>query len=263
MFIFRGTSIFRPGQEDKRRRGGIVPTGHKQRYAAQGAVLSSSFSPSGRRSSRMASTLAGAPVASMVYDLGVTSMIFARKISTIRSTSARFPSSAVTLISAISRSMALSSVKSITLITSISLFSCLVICSSICSSPRVTMVIRDRVSSLVGATDRESILKPRPEKSPATRESTPNSFSTSTVIVCLMGGPPILYTISYYNVRFEMIPGRRRANAGSAQIWRCSRSGCKHHLRQRCPAGHHREDLLLAGNLELHDDGAWGLEALI
>ena len=52
------------------------------------------------------------------------------------------------------------------------------------------MVIREMLGSRVGATDRLSILKPRPEKSPATRASTPNSFSTSTEIVCCIEVAP-------------------------------------------------------------------------
>src|SRR5512139_46940 len=55
--------------------------------------------------------------------------------------------------------------------------------------------MRETVGSSVSATERLSILKPRPLKSPATRASTPNSFSTRTDIVwriyeTLPGGSP-------------------------------------------------------------------------
>src|SRR4029450_13728554 len=68
--------------------------------------------------------------------------------------------------------------------TAISLFSCYSIASRPWSSPRVTSVMRDTVASMVSATDRLSMLKPRPLKSPATRARTPNSFSTRMEIVC-------------------------------------------------------------------------------
>ena len=70
--------------------------------------------------------------------------------------------------------------------TSISLLSCLVICSTIWSSPRVTIVMREALGSCVSATVRLSMLKPRPEKRPATRARTPNLFSTRTEIVCFV-----------------------------------------------------------------------------
>jgi hypothetical protein len=57
-----------------------------------------------------------------------------------------------------SRSTCAVLVKSITLMTAISLFSCFSICSSTWSSPRVTSVIRDTVGSIVSATDRLSML---------------------------------------------------------------------------------------------------------
>src|SRR5207245_1625301 len=40
---------------------------------------------------------------------------------------------------------------------------------------------------VTSATDRPSMLNPRPLKSPATRARTPNSFSTSTEMVCRIG----------------------------------------------------------------------------
>src|SRR5262245_32258052 len=70
--------------------------------------------------------------------------------------------------------------------TQISLLSCLVICSTIWSSPLVTRVIREREGSSVLATVRLSILNPRPLESPATRARTPRSLSTRIEIVWSM-----------------------------------------------------------------------------
>src|SRR5439155_731385 len=74
--------------------------------------------------------------------------------------------------------------RSTTLMTSISLLRCLTICSMIRSSPLVTIVIMDMDGSSEGATDRLSILKPRPLNRPATLDSTPNLFSTKTEMIC-------------------------------------------------------------------------------
>src|SRR6266478_1535114 len=105
-------------------------------------------------------------------------------MSPMRRISARFVGSAFTLSSSISRSTWSSSERSVTLITSMSLWSCLSTCSMMKASPVTTSVIRDTDGSSVSPTDRLSMLYPRAEKSPATRESTPNLFSTSTAIVC-------------------------------------------------------------------------------
>ena len=59
------------------------------------------------------------------------------------------------------------------LTTVTSLRNCLTICSMICSSPLVVMVMRETPSSRVGATLSDSMLKPRPLNNPATRERTP------------------------------------------------------------------------------------------
>src|SRR5689334_576203 len=136
----------------------------------------------------IASIFFGSPVTSIVYVAGVESMTLARKISAIRKASARSSCRVWTLISAVSRETNSLSFRSTTLITSISLFSCLTICSTIRSSPDVTIVICDIEGSSVGATDRLSMLNPRPLKSPAMRDSTPNLFSTVTRIICSMLG---------------------------------------------------------------------------
>src|SRR5713101_8811279 len=114
-------------------------------------------------------------------------MILARKMSTMLASSPRLRSSALTLMRTSSRSTCSVSVKSPTLMTQMSLFSCFSICSSTWSSPRVTSVMRDTVGSSVSATDRLSMLKPRPLNSPATRASTPNSFSTRMEMTWRMG----------------------------------------------------------------------------
>src|SRR6185503_3722807 len=106
-------------------------------------------------------------------------------MSPMRRISARAPGSALTLRRSISRSTWSSSLRSVTLMTSMSLCSCLITCSMMNASPRTTSVIRDTVGSRVSPTERLSMLYPRAEKSPATRESTPNLFSTSTAMVCL------------------------------------------------------------------------------
>src|SRR3990170_5123996 len=80
---------------------------------------------------------------------------------------------------------ALFSTGSFTFMTLTSLLSCFVICSTMRSSPVVTIVMRDTNGSVVSATQRLSMLNPLPEKSPAILARTPNSFDTKTDIVCL------------------------------------------------------------------------------
>ena len=79
-------------------------------------------------------------------------------MSASRFISSRSLPAARTLTSISSRSMWLPSVRSMTLTTSTSLFSCLVICSITSSEPLVTIVIRDIVGSSVGATVSDSML---------------------------------------------------------------------------------------------------------
>src|SRR5262245_15784759 len=121
-------------------------------------VRTISLMPIGFRSSISASILSSVPVTSMTYERRETSMILPRKMSTMLTISPRDRSSTPTLMSTSSRSTCAVSVKSITLMTAISLFSCFSICSSTRSSPRVTSVMRDTVGSIVSATDRLSML---------------------------------------------------------------------------------------------------------
>jgi hypothetical protein len=79
-------------------------------------------------------------------------------MSAMRFISSRSLPTARTLMSISSRSVKLPSVRSTTLTTSIRRFRCLVICSMTSSEPVVTMVMRDRDGSSVGATVRLSML---------------------------------------------------------------------------------------------------------
>ncbi|CSB78796.1 Uncharacterised protein [Vibrio cholerae] len=118
----------------------------------------------------------------------MTSTIWPRKISAVRFTSARAKPEALTLTSISSRSMCSHSVTSCTFKTSINLCSCFWICSSCISSVFVVMFSRERVSSSVGDTFSVSMLYPRWEKSPTTRDSAPGWFSNSSEIMCLILG---------------------------------------------------------------------------
>src|SRR6185295_16211429 len=103
----------------------------------------SSRIPYGSSTRNRASNFSGVPVASTVSDSVETSTTLARKRFTASMTWLRVVASARTLISASSRSTELSGSCSTILITLMSLFSCLVICSSGESSTLTTMVIRD------------------------------------------------------------------------------------------------------------------------
>src|SRR3569833_2280445 len=138
--------------------------------------------------SRKASSLSPVPVSSITMVAGVTSMMRPRKMSVTRLSSLRAAPSARTLISIISRSMCGPSVSSISFTTSTSLLSCLTICSTMSSEPRVTMVMRDSDWSSVGATVSDSMLSPRAENRPATRDSAPDSFSSRIEMMCRMSG---------------------------------------------------------------------------
>jgi len=121
-------------------------------------VRTSSWIPIGRSSSISASSLPSSPVASRTNDTAVTSTTRARKMSAVRRISARFDGSALTRMRTSSRSTWLSSVRSVTLITSMSLCSCFVTCSMTNSSPRTTSVIRETDGSSVSPTDMLSML---------------------------------------------------------------------------------------------------------
>ena len=104
------------------------------------------------------STLLSLPVISMERLFGCTSTILARKMSVICITSARDLESTATFMSTSSRSTHSPSWKSCTSMTFGSLLSCLTICSSVASSPCVTMVMRDVLGSCVGPTLSVSML---------------------------------------------------------------------------------------------------------
>ena len=94
--------------------------------------------------------------------------------------------SALTLISASSRATIGFALRSTTLMTSISLYNCLLTCSSVLSSPVVTMTMRDKPGFLgLVPTVMLSILKPRRPNKPDTRCRTPGWSLTRMDIVCL------------------------------------------------------------------------------
>ncbi len=107
----------------------------------------------------------------------------ALKTSAMRMISSRWVASAFTLISRSSRSIAMSGCTLRTSITSISLSSCLTTCSTEWRVQSTRMVITERSARSVGPTARLSMLKPRRENRPETRDSTPGLFSTSTLSV--------------------------------------------------------------------------------
>src|SRR3569623_3122825 len=115
-------------------------------------------------------------------------MMRPRNMSVTRLSSLRASPSARTLTSIISRSMCGPSLRSISFTTSTSLLSCLTICSTMTSEPRVTMVMRDSDCSSVGATVSDSMLLPRAENRPATRDNAPDSFSSRIEMMCRMSG---------------------------------------------------------------------------
>ena len=145
----------------------------------------------GRKHPIIASTLPSSPVTSTMTERSLMSTILARKMSTICMISARLEGSAVTLINASSRATMSSSVRSLTLSTSTSLWSCLVICSSSRRSPVDDHGhARDAAGLRVVPTARLSMLKPRRVKSAATRARTPAWFSTRIERVCFTSAPP-------------------------------------------------------------------------
>src|ERR1700691_6080180 len=146
--------------------------------------LTSSLIPNGSRTRTSASSLSWLPVASTVTASSATSTTCARKRSTVSSTLDRLSVSARTLISMSSRCTAWDGSSSTILMTLMSLLSCLVTCSSGCSSQFTTIVIREISSCSVGPTARDSMLKPRLENRPAMRTRTPGLFSTRTERVC-------------------------------------------------------------------------------
>ncbi len=129
----------------------------------------------------MASSFSGAPATWMVRASWPTSSMRAWKIEASSVICDRSSAVAFTVTSMSSRSTASSGCSSAILSTGISLLSCLVICSSGADSASTTMVIRLKRSSSVGLTASDTMLNPRRANSPATRDSTPNLFSTSTV----------------------------------------------------------------------------------
>src|SRR5271166_998574 len=140
----------------------------------------SSLIPNGSSTLISASSFSRFPVASTVITSSATSTTLARNRLTASSTRDRLSASALTLIRISSRCTVEPGSSSTIFSTLISLFSCLVTCSSGCSSQLTAIVIREISSCSVGPTARESMLKPRRENSPAILTRTPGLFSTST-----------------------------------------------------------------------------------
>src|SRR5829696_7110272 len=139
-----------------------------------------SLMPNGARTASSACSLSGVPVASRVTVSGLTSTTRARKSSAVWSTWVRSARGARTLTSSSSRCTAAAESSSTILMISMSLFSCLVICSRGWLSASTTIVIRERSGFSVGPTARDSMLNPRRLNSAETRARTPDLFSTST-----------------------------------------------------------------------------------
>src|SRR5688572_7628904 len=146
----------------------------------------SSRIPKGSSTRRKSPSLSALPVTWIVTASGATSTTLARKSWTASSTAPRLWASAFTLTSINSRVIEEEPSSSTILITSISLLSCLVTCSSGDSSTLTTIVIRETSGCSVGPTARESMLKPRRLNRPAIRARTPGLFSTRTERVCLL-----------------------------------------------------------------------------
>jgi len=136
--------------------------------------------------------LSAVPVASIVSASGATSTALARNSSTISSTWLRTAGSARTFTRSTWRCTDWVGSSSTILRTWMSLLSCLVTCSSGKSSTATTIVMRETSGCSVGPTASDSMLKPRREKRPDTRASTPGLSSTSTESVwrCITTAPP-------------------------------------------------------------------------
>src|SRR5439155_26740608 len=160
-------------------------------------------------------------------------------MSPMRRISARLAGSAFTFSNSISRSTRSSSERSVTLITSMSLWSCLSTCSMMKASPATTSVIRDTDGSSVSPTDRLSMLYPRAEKSPATRESTPNLFSTSTAIVCFS---PSTILFSFPSSKTPESKPRLRFRR---PVFHLAGGRGQDHVLVGAAGGHHGEDALV------------------
>src|SRR5215471_4100672 len=146
----------------------------------------SSFIPNGSSTLISASSFSLLPVASTVITSSPTSTTLARNRFTVSRTRDLLSASALTFTRISSRCTVAPGSSSTIFSTLISLFSCLVTCSSGCSSQLTTIVMREISSCSVGPTARESMLKFRRANSPAIRTRTPGLFSTRTDSVCLV-----------------------------------------------------------------------------
>src|SRR3712207_4317989 len=175
----RGPSAFQAVRSTGRKvPAPLIERGPRPRATVPDCAIS--LMPSGARTASRAWSLSGVPVASRVTVSVLTSTTRARNSSAVCSTWVRSAIGARTLTSSSSRWTAASASSSTILMTSTSLFSCLVICSSGWLSASATIVIRDRSGFSVGPTARDSMLKPRRLNRAETRARTPDLFSTRT-----------------------------------------------------------------------------------
>src|SRR6185436_18062370 len=146
----------------------------------------SSRMPKGSTSRMNDASLSALPVISIVTASVATSTTRALNSATASRTCPRDSASALTLTSSSSRVTEAGPSSSTILMTSTSLLSCLVTCSSGDSSTLTTIVIRETSWCSVGPTASESMLNPRRLNRPAIRARTPGLYSTSTDRVCLL-----------------------------------------------------------------------------
>jgi hypothetical protein len=130
--------------------------------------------------SAKSSSLAGRPEIDAVMLSRPTSTMVPSKMLTTSMTWLRISGVARTLTSSSSRSTASLGSSSVIFRTSMSLNSCLVICSRGVESTSTTMVMRLSAGSSVGATARDSMLYARRANSDDTRARTPARFCTRT-----------------------------------------------------------------------------------
>src|SRR5580698_3235224 len=149
----------------------------------------------------------------------------------------RSAGSALTLISASSRSTAVPSCSSTTFSTRTSLSSWVLTCSTGVDAPSTTMVIRLTRSSWVGPTASDEMLKARRENRPATCDSTPGLFSTRTDRVCVLIGSSLHFAARR---RQLLVLGELRAQ-DDVVVGLAGR--------------HHREDALPVVRAEVDDHG--------
>src|SRR5947209_5030958 len=220
----------------------------RPREIAISPVRTISIRPNGRTIRSNASILSSVPVISTVTARFDTSITLPRKMSVNCMIWPRDSLSAETLNSASSRATASPGSRSRILITLTSLCSCFVTWSIGWSAPSTVRVIRDSVGSSVGPTASVWMLKPRREKRPAIRASTPGLFSTSREMMCLR--PVWIPPAASRSARFRMslVPG--------------SPTVLPHHVARGLAGGDHRVAVLFLRHPDVEHDGPLGGDGL-